>query len=140
MLPIVLALGASTSHGSADKRAPVLGSAVFAGRPGVGWGTYKPVEIFNGGDPSGMVREISWTGWGDTTAIGQGKTYIFRSGGGYYPQAVRAELRASDLGHCSRGGPLAYEHLDAREPSRPGGLLGKWFAWSGAKTLCRPGF
>jgi hypothetical protein len=133
-------VSATASHGATGKRVPVLGSATFVGRNGVGWGTYKPVEIFNGGDPSGMVSAISWTGWGHPTAIGFGKTYIFKPTGGYYPEPVRVELRASDLGHCSLAGPLAYRHLAAREPSHPGGALERWFAWGGAKTLCRPAF
>jgi hypothetical protein len=118
----------------------VLGSKSFAGPPGVGWGTYKPREIFNGGDPSGMVTAITWTGWGSLTATGYGKSYIFKPAGGYYANAVKVELRATVLGHCTAAGPLAYEHLAVSEPSRPGGLLGKWSAWSGAKTLCRFGF
>jgi hypothetical protein len=117
---------------------PVLGSKAFLPRIGVGWGTYKPSEIFNGGDPSGMVTKIAWTGWGKPEAIGYGKTFIFEPKGGYYPGSVTAELRAFDLGHCTPGGPLAYEMLDVREPSVPGGKLGPWFVWSGVKTLCRP--
>ena len=120
--------------------APLLGSKSFAGRAGVGWGNYEPVEIFNGGDPSGMVNAISWTSWGKAVATGYGKGYIFKPGGGYYASPVQVELRATFLGHCSTAGPLAYEHLEAREPSRPGGQLGNWLAWSGGKTLCRPGF
>lgn len=122
------------------KRVPVLGWKGFAGPRGVGWGTYEPREIFNGGDPSGMITSINWTGWGSPTATGYGKSWIFKPGGGYYANAVKVELRASALGHCTAGGPLAYEHLAVSEPSRPGGPLGKWFTWSGAKTLCHFGF
>jgi hypothetical protein len=121
-------------------RVPKLGAKVFAGKDGVGWGTYKPSEIFNGGDPSGLVRSITWTGWGHKTSVGMGKTFIFKPSGGYYPGSVRAELRASNLGHCVVGGPLTYRHLAVREPSRPGGPLGPWTAWSGAKSLCKFGF
>ncbi len=90
---------------TAAKRVPVLGSKSFAGPPGVGWGTYAPREIFNGGDPSGMVTAITWTGWGSPTAIGYGKSFIFKPAGGYYPGAVKVELRASVLGHCTAAGP-----------------------------------
>ena len=34
--------------------------------------------------------------------------------------------------------PLAYQLLDVRVPSAPGGKFGKWFAWDDAKTLCQP--
>ena len=118
----------------------MLGSKAFAGRNGVGWGTYRPREIFNGGDPSGLVQTITWRSWGKPEAYGNGKTYIFKPTGGYYPGSVNIELRASNLGHCTSSGPLAYEHLDARVPTKPGGRLGPWFVWSSAKTLCRFAF
>jgi hypothetical protein len=117
---------------------PVLGSKAFIPRVGVGWGTYRPDEIFNGGDPSGLVRGINWTYWGQPDAYGYGKTYIFKPKGGYYPGSVTAELRAYDLGRCTPDGPLAYQHLDVREPLSPGGKLGPWFAWDNGETLCHP--
>jgi hypothetical protein len=117
---------------------PVLGSSAFIPRIGVGWGTYRPTEIFNGGDPSGLISAIKWTGWGQAQALGYGKTSIFKPNGGYYPNAVTAELRAYDLGRCTAQGPTAYRLLQVREPSSPGGKLGKWFVWGDVKTLCRP--
>ena len=117
---------------------PVLGSKAFISRVGVGWGTYQPREIFNGGDPSGMVKGINWTYWGQPDAYGYGQTYIFKTNGGYYPGSVTAELRAFDLGRCTANGPFAYQHLDARVPLAPGGKLGQWFAWDDGKTLCQP--
>lgn len=132
----LMVVGASVSaQASVIGHSPVLGARSFE-PDGVGWGTYRPREVFNGGDPSGRVIAIKWTGWGTSLAIGYGKTSIFKPGGGYYPGLVRAELRATALGHCARGGPLAYTHLAAREPARPGGPLGRWFSWSGAKTIC----
>jgi hypothetical protein len=122
---------ASTPH------VPVLGSRAFIPRGGVGWGTYKPRQVFNGGDPSGDVSAIVWTDWGRNTAYGVGKGSVFKPGGGYYPALVREELRADRLGHCSAGGPAAYRQLEVRVPSRPGGPLGKWILWSNATTLCR---
>jgi hypothetical protein len=129
-----------TAPAATVARGPVLGSKSFAGPRGVGWGTYRPREIFNGGDPSGMITSITWTGWGNPTATGYGKGWIFKPGGGYYANAVTVELRADTLGHCTAAGPAAYRHLAVAEPSRPGGPLGKWFSWSGAKTLCHFGF
>jgi hypothetical protein len=119
-------------------RQPVLGSAAFIPRIGVGWGTYKPSEIFNGGDPSGMISGITWTGWGQPEAYGYGKTSIFKPSGGFYPGNVTAELRAFDLGRCTPKGPIAYRLLEVREPSAPGGKFGKWSVWDDVKTLCSP--
>jgi hypothetical protein len=118
----------------------VLGSKAFAGSGGEGWGTVRPKTIFNGGDPSGLVSKIHWKSWGGKSASGVGLNAIFKPGGGYYGKRVHIELRATDLGRCTAKGPLAYRKLMAREPSKPGGKDGKWFAWSGKKTLCKPGF
>jgi hypothetical protein len=115
----------------------VLGSAVYAGRYGVGWGKPHPSEIFNGGDPSGLVRNIRWTGWGGTAATGQGLNAIFKPTGGYYGKLATIQLRANDLGRCTSNGPLAYRRLFVRVPSRPGGPLGRWLPWGGSKTLCK---
>jgi hypothetical protein len=103
---------------------------------GKGFGTAAPREIFNGGDPSGLVEKIRWSHWGQRTATGWGETSIFKPHGGYYPQLVRSELRATRLGRCSTTGRRGYTHLEERVPSRPGGPLGKWFAWSGEKSIC----
>jgi hypothetical protein len=131
-----LPLGAKCANVAATPGQPVLGSNVFIPRTGVGWGTYQPKEIFNGGDPAGMVHGISWTYWGQPEAYGYGKTYIFKPNGGYYPGSVAAELRAYDLGRCTPNGPLAYQLLEAREPSAPGGKFGQWFPWNNGKSLC----
>ncbi len=147
ILASVAVLGALTLWGtqgpealaaaSVTHRTPVLGLKGF-GIPGAtGWGTYKPREIFNGGDPSGHVVAISWQHWGSRTAEGSGKGFIFKPKGGYYPGAVTVALRAFDLGHCRTRGPLAYQRLDVRYPSKPGGSLGKWLPWSG--SLCVKG-
>jgi hypothetical protein len=113
----------------------VLGATAFAPN-GAGFATVKPKRIFNGGDPSGLVSNLTWTHWGAAKAIGTGKTSIFKPGGGYYPHLVRAQLRASKLGHCRAHGPRAYTHLDVRVPAKPGAPLGKWQAWSGVKSIC----
>ena len=134
---VLAALCACIAAGSAGAAAnPVLGSKGFTGPAGQGFGTAEPSKIFNGGDPSGDVTKIHWTGWGNPTAIGIGLDPIFKPGGGYYDKPAKIELRATDLGKC--GARAAYTHLEARLPKHPGGKLGKWFSWSGAKTICKP--
>ncbi|HTX01835.1 MAG TPA: hypothetical protein VMD59_23835 [Acidimicrobiales bacterium] len=129
--------GAPSAHGGAPSSVPVLGARSFYAPGGVGWGTAAPREIFNGGDPSGEVQAITWTGWGKPAADGHGKGFIFRPTGGYYP-AVEVELQAFALGHCSPGGPLAYTRLDIRVPSRPGAALGAWQPWGGGTgSICK---
>jgi hypothetical protein len=125
----------TTASASSPKgRTPVLGKKGFGVPSATGWGTYKPKEFFNGGDPSGHVGRITWDDWGSSATTGTGRGVIFKPGGGYYPGTVRVDLRAFDLGHCTSGGPLAYQRLDTRYPSRPGGKLGRWAPWSG--SLC----
>jgi hypothetical protein len=115
----------------------VLGSKSFVPARGIGWGTYKPREIFNDRNAAGMVQEIVWTGWGNATATGNGETYLLSTKDHKVTATlVPIQLRATDLGHCSAGSPLAYEQLSARAPSHPGGPMGNWSAWAGTKTVC----
>ncbi len=72
----------------------VLGAKEFMGRDGEGWGSAHPSRIFNGGDPSGLVKDIRWTSWGPSTALGTGENAIFKPGGGYYAQLATISLRA----------------------------------------------
>ena len=57
-----LFVGAAAS--AASLPTVVLGSRAFAGPQGAGWGQPHPNEIFNGGDPSGLVTHIRWSNWG----------------------------------------------------------------------------
>jgi Protein of unknown function (DUF4232) len=127
---------AAASASSAKVRAPVLGQKGFGVPSATGWGTYEPREFFNGGDPSGHVGAITWRRWGSRAATGAGRGVIFMPNGGYYPGTVKVDLRAFDLGHCTSHGPLAYQRLDVRYPSRPGGKLGTWRPWGGSGSLC----
>lgn len=128
--------GALVAHGSTGP--PVLGSPAFATPYGEGWGSAKPRRLYNGGDPSGLVREIRWTSWGGAAAYGYGINSIFKPKGGYYPQPVIVEVRAQNLGKC--GSQSAYTRLYVRTPVKPEGPLGPWNEWSEAKTLCKFGF
>jgi len=133
---VVCALAATVATAAGAAADPVLGARGFAAPYGKGFGTAEPSEIFNGGDPSGSVSRITWSGWGNPSAIGHGLNPIFKPHGGYYRKPARIELRATGLGKC--GKRVAYTRLEVRIPKVPGGKLGKWFSWSGAKTLCKP--
>jgi hypothetical protein len=131
-----VAAGASAEEIAPAEPIPVLGSKSFATPYGAGFGKAEPEVIFNGGDPSGEVSEIHWTGWGNPIVIGYGKNPIFKPHGGYYRKPARVELRATELGKC--GPRAAYTRLELRVPKHPGGELGKWQLWSGVKTICEP--
>jgi hypothetical protein len=141
---LTLALLLTTSSLAASDTAAaspvVLGSPAFAGHGAEGWGTSRPRRFYNGGDPSGLVKEIQWTSWGGESAIGYGLNAIFKPQGGYYSQPVLVEIRASGLGKCSASGPRAYTHLSIRAPDRPEGPLGPWRAWSEAPNICKSAF
>jgi hypothetical protein len=111
----------------------VLGAKGFAPY-GKGWGTKKPRELFNGGDPSGYVTKINWRSWGGPIAIAFGRNPIFKPSGGYYGHLAKIELKAEDIGPCK--GHRAYRVLWARFPPHPGGKLGEWQLWAGASSLC----
>ena len=127
---------APTPEEPATTAVPVLGSKTFARPFGAGFGRAEPEVIFNGGDPSGEVSEITWRTWGGLIAIGYGRNSIFKPGGGYYRKPARVELRATKLGTCA--GKSAYTRLEIRAPRHPGGKLGRWMLWAGAKSICEP--
>ncbi|HTU84687.1 MAG TPA: hypothetical protein VMF57_03875 [Solirubrobacteraceae bacterium] len=49
---------------------PVLAGPWSMGQQG--YGHVKPRRIFNGGDPSGLVKVIRWSSWGGARATGTG--------------------------------------------------------------------
>ncbi len=104
-----------------------------------GWGTAAPKNFSLGGDPSGTISGIRWEGWGKSTATGHGLHAIFGPGGdGYYHKLARIELRAYDIGRCPDSRQIAYRRMIVREPSRPGGPLGRWhgFSVTGTTSTC----
>jgi hypothetical protein len=114
----------------------VLGGPIYGGPNGHGWGAPHPKLIYNGGDASGSISDVQWSGWGRHVAHGRGRNPIFKPHGGYYRRPVVAQLKAIDLGRCE--GHPAYLRLLIREPRRPGGPLGPWRSWAGQQTICEP--
>jgi hypothetical protein len=106
-----------------------------AGPYATGWGEVAPAVISNGGaSASGTISEIHWSSWGGKIAVGRASHPTFSPQGGYYAKPVVMELRASAIGRCKPGGRLVYTRFTAREQVRPGGPMGKWFAW--AANMC----
>jgi hypothetical protein len=64
---MVLAMGAEAS---AAGQVPVLAGPWSMGQEG--YGHVKPHTIFNGGDPTGLVKKIHWNSWGGQRATGNG--------------------------------------------------------------------
>jgi hypothetical protein len=134
VLLALLALAMTSALASASAGV-VLGGKAFAPN-GEGWGIEHPSQIFNGGDPSGLITHVHWNSWGGPVAFGWGRNPIFKPGGGYYRHPVAIKLRANAIGRCE--GRRAYTRLSVRVPSHPGGKLGPWRLWSGSSTICSP--
>jgi hypothetical protein len=72
-LAVLGACAAPASHArgrpsTTPRTAPTLGQPVGIFARGEGFGQVEPATIFNGGDPTGLVRQS----WGGTTAVGSG--------------------------------------------------------------------
>jgi hypothetical protein len=82
---------------------------VFA--QGTGFGQVKPVKIFNGGDPTGLVTHVAWTSWGGARAVATGVSDYVGPGqsvaGGTEETAT---VVAFDLGTCD--GTLMYQAVE----------------------------
>ena len=64
---MTLGVGAAASAANA---VPVLAGPWGQGQKG--YGHVRPRTIFNGGDPTGLVKAIHWTSWGGRRATGTG--------------------------------------------------------------------
>ena len=51
---------------------PTLGQPAGVFAHGQGFGQVKPAEIFNGGDPTGLVTRVIWRSWGGAQAVATG--------------------------------------------------------------------
>src|ERR1700689_3718066 len=123
-LAIVLATGlalvgyAPTNAAASIRPIPILGvpSHTSLHPYAVGWGAVRPSEIWNGGDLSSLVQDVTWSTWSGSKAIGRGVgVYIPRpniSNKGYAGVVV---VVAFDLGNCH--GHIAYRALDVYFPT-----------------------
>jgi hypothetical protein len=80
-------------------RPPRLGRSGW--RPGIrGYGQVRPKEIFNDGDPTSLVTDITWQSWGGARAVGNGTSlYYSETVSGGTEQAAR--VVAFDPGTCA---------------------------------------
>jgi hypothetical protein len=65
-----VALGIAAATAAAASAVPILAGPWSMGQKG--YGHAKPRTIFNGGDPTGLVKMIHWTSWGGHRATGTG--------------------------------------------------------------------
>ena len=97
----------SLSPALAGTTSPVLGSK-SAFPSGKGFGTAKPRTVYLGGDPTGLVKSITWQRWGSARAVGYGTGWCpGQSVAAGHPCSVA--LHVSKLGTCH--GARAYNAL-----------------------------
>src|SRR5262245_57756128 len=104
-----------TSAGS-EPPVPILGLSRGATE---GYGSARPSTISNGGDPTGVVMNVSWQSWGGPQAVGTGTGY-------YDPPNVpvdqstseQATIVAFDLGTCD--GRYMYQAIEWYFPESGG--------------------
>lgn len=95
---------------------PVLGQSRASTQ---GYGSVRPSSLSNGGDPTGIVTNLSWQSWGGSQAVGTGMGY-------YDPpnvpvdQATKEEATvvAFNLGTCS--GVYMYQAIEWYFPESGG--------------------
>lgn len=90
---------------------PVLGGQPWPLGTQAGYGQVQPRRVDNGGDPTGVVSDISWSSWGGSTAEGVGVS-DYQAGtesvaGGLQAPAT---IVAFNLGSC--GGKSAYTAVE----------------------------
>jgi hypothetical protein len=87
---------------------PLLGLNWGPGQQG--YGTERPVTIFNGGDPTGLVTKVHWSGWGTDRATGTGTGWSTQSAKDVaHGHSARARVVAFKLGTCR--GKLVYRAI-----------------------------
>ena len=109
---------------------PTLGRPAGLFANGKGFGQVRPAEVFNGGDPTGLVTGISWQSWGGPTATGTGT-------GTYDPPGVPvaaakpqpATIVAFNLGTCD--GKVMYQAVEWYFPQH-----GQKFSASQYEDVC----
>jgi hypothetical protein len=98
---------------------PVLGRPAGIFAQGQGFGQVKPVKIFNGGDPTGLVTGVVWSSWGGPRATASGTSDYVGNG-----QSVASGTQkpvtvvAFKLGTCH--GTLMYKAVEWYFPGEGG--------------------
>ncbi len=68
----------------------------------IGFGKVAPKEVFNGGDPTGLVTSITWHDWGKAQAVGTGPQLLRRTNQPVAEGKVEpVRIVAFDLGTCN---------------------------------------
>ncbi len=100
-----------TPSATATGPAPALGQLAGVFAQGQGFGQVEPSRIFNGGDPTGLVKHIVWQSWGSSRAIGSGLAeYVGPNQSVATGTEKPATVVAFHLGTCD--GKLMYQAVE----------------------------
>ena len=109
----------SSSSTPAAAPVPVLGRPAGLFAHGTGWGKVKPTEVFNGGDPTGLVTHITWSSWGGIAATGTGTSdYVGPNQSVASGTEEGVTIVAFDVGTC--GGTFMYRAVEWFYPQHGG--------------------
>jgi len=90
---------------------PTLGRPAGLFANGKGFGQVRPAEVFNGGDPTGLVTHIVWSSWGGTQATAAGTAeYVGPNQSVAQGTEQTATVVAFNLGTCD--GKLMYQAVE----------------------------
>jgi len=109
LLVISALMLASCSNASAP--VPTLGRLTGIFLHGKGFGLIKPAEIYNGGDPTGLLNQVVWKSWGGPKAVGTGESdYVSPTQEVAQGRQESATIVAFNLGTCH--GKLMYKAIE----------------------------
>jgi hypothetical protein len=90
---------------------PTLGRPAGVFAHGHGFGQVRPAEIFNGGDPTGLVTHVVWRSWGGARAVATGiSDYVGPNQTVAGGREEAATVVAFKLGICN--GRLMYQAVE----------------------------
>ena len=99
-----------------------------------GYGSVRPAKVFNGGDGTGMIWNITWSSWGGAQATGTGTAgYVGPGQSNAEAQSTSATIVAYDLGTCN--GKLMYQAAKWYFPGK-----GESFNPAGHYDICSGGW
>ena len=102
---------AASPSPAAAAAVPTLGQLAGDFAHGEGFGQVKPSEVFNGGDPTGLLAHVVWTSWGGAQATGTGTgEYLGPNQTVAQGTEESATVVAFDLGTCD--GKLMYQAIE----------------------------
>jgi hypothetical protein len=102
---------ATASPSASPAGTPTLGQLAGDFAHGQGFGQVKPSEIFNGGDPTGLVTHIAWSSWGGSQATATGTAeYVGPNQSVAQGTEESATVVAFDLGTCD--GKYMYQAVE----------------------------